>query len=107
MLGKMKLQKREREPHLKRSSGQQPPNLPQHALPYQRLHQSLGIVCSYLQYQQEKTPHGLVQARCWETILRTEIGYSLKTTWPLKTKNENVTGITSPKPTLKEEPKIL
>ena len=57
-----------------------------HALPYQRLHQSLRIACPYLQYQQEKTPHGLAQARCQETFLRTEIGYSLKTIWPLKTK---------------------
>ena len=86
MLGKMMLQKREREPHLRRSSDQQPTNLPQCALPYQRLHQSLRIVCPYLQYQQEKTPHGLAQARCWETFLRTEVGYSLKTIWPLKTK---------------------
>ena len=30
--------------------------------------------------------HGLVQARCWETSLGTEIGYPLKTIWPLKTK---------------------
>ena len=37
-------------------------------------------------YQQEKTPHGLAQAKCWEIFLRTEIGYSLKTIWPLKTK---------------------
>ena len=40
----------------------------------------------YHQYQQEKTPHGLAQARCQEIFLRTEIGYSLKTIWPLKTK---------------------
>ena len=54
--------------------------------PYQRLHQSPRIACLYLQYQQEKTPHGPVQARCQETFLRIEIGYSLKTIWPLKTK---------------------
>ena len=83
---KMMLQKREREPHLRRSSDQQPPNLPQCTLPYQRIHQSPRIVHPYLQYQQEKTPHGLTQAKCWGTFLRTEIGYSLKTIWPLKTK---------------------
>ena len=44
------------------------------------------IACPYLQYQQEKTPHGLAQAKCQETFLRTEIGYSLKIIWPLKTK---------------------
>ena len=38
--------------------------------------------------------------------MRTEIGYSLKTIWPLKTKMTTATGITSPKPSLKEEPKI-
>ena len=79
------LQKREREPHV-RSSDQQPPNLLQHALLYQRLHKSLRIAQLYLQYQQEKTPHGLAWARYQETSLRTEIGYSLKTIWPLKTK---------------------
>ena len=45
--------------------------------PYQRLHQSIRIACPYLQYQQEKTPHGLAQARCQETSLRTESGCSL------------------------------
>ena len=58
------------------------PKLLQHALPYQKLHQSLRI--AHHQYQQEKTPHGLVQARCQETSLRTEIGCSLKTIWSLK-----------------------
>ena len=33
----------------------------------------------------EDTPY-LVQAKCWKNFLRTEIGYSLKTIWPLKTK---------------------
>ena len=78
MLEEMMLQKTERELHPRRSSGQPPPNLPQHALPYQRLHQSLRIVHPYQQYQQEKTPYGPAQARCWETFLQTEIGYSLK-----------------------------
>ena len=73
MLGKMMLQKRGREPHL-RSSDQQPQNLPQCALPYQRLHQSPRIAHPYLQYQQEKTAHGLVQAKCQGTFSRTEIG---------------------------------
>ena len=58
MLEEMMLQKRERELHPRRSSGQPPPNLPQHTLPDQRLHQSLRIVHPYHQYQQEKTPHG-------------------------------------------------
>ena len=62
------------------------PNLLQCTLPYQRLNQSPRIVHPYLQYQQEKTPHGPAQVRCWETFLRTEIGYSLRTNWPLKTK---------------------
>ena len=75
-----------REPCLRRSSDQQPPNIPQCTLPYQRLHQSPRILCPYLQYQWEKTPHGVVQAKCWETFLRTEIGYSLKNIWPLKTR---------------------
>ena len=35
--------------------------------------------------------------------MRTEIGYSLKTIWPLKNKSENKTNISSPKPILKEE----
>ena len=82
---KSDVQKREREPHL-RSSDQQPQNLPQCTIPYQWLHQSLRITCPYLQYQQEKTSHGLAQARCQGTSSRTEIGYSLKTIWPLKTK---------------------
>ena len=30
--------------------------------------------------------HGLAQARCQESFSRTEIGYFLKTIWPLKTK---------------------
>ena len=50
------------------------------------LHQSSRIACSCLQYQGEKTPHALAQAKCHENFLRTEIGYSLKTIWPLKTK---------------------
>ena len=58
------------------------PKLLQHALPYQKLHQSLRI--AYHQYQQEKTLHGPVQARYQEISLRTEIGYSLKTIWSLK-----------------------
>ena len=69
----------------KRGSDQQPPNLPQCTLLYQRLHQSPRIAHLYLQYQQGKTPHGLA-AKCQEIFLRTEIGYSLKTIWPLKTK---------------------
>ena len=83
---KMMLRKKEREPHLRRSSDQQTPNLPQCVLPYQKLHQGPRIVCPYLQYQQEKTPHGLAQTKCWETFSRTETGYSLNTIWPLKTK---------------------
>ena len=75
---------KEREQHPRRSLGQPPPKLQQHALPYQRLHQSLRIAHPYHQYQQEKTPHDPVQARCQEIILRTEIGCSLKTIWPLK-----------------------
>ena len=43
MSGKMMLLKREREQHPKRSSGQPPPILLQHALPYPKLHQSLRI----------------------------------------------------------------
>ena len=35
----------------KKKSGQQPPNLQQCALPYQRLNQSPRILCPYLQYQ--------------------------------------------------------
>ena len=58
------------------------PKLLQHDVPYQKLHQSLRI--AHHQCQQEKTPHGLAQARCCEISLRTEIGYSLKTIWPLK-----------------------
>ena len=36
------------------------------------------------QCQWEKRPHGLVQARYQEISLMTDIGYSLKTIWPLK-----------------------
>ena len=86
MSGKRMLQKGEREQHPRRSSGQPLPKLQQHALPYQRLHQILNIVQPCHQYQQEKTPHGLAQARCQEIFLRTEIGCSLKTVWPLKTR---------------------
>ena len=39
---KMMQQKRETEQH-HRSSGQPPPKLPKHTLPYQKLHQNLGI----------------------------------------------------------------
>ena len=39
-----------------------------------------------LQYKHEKAPHGLVQAKCQETFLRTEIGCSLEIIQPVKTK---------------------
>ena len=104
VLGRMMLQKREREPHL-RSSDQQPPNLPQCAFPYQWFHQGPRIAHPYLQYQWEKTPHGLAQAKCWETFLRTNwlLPKKLFDHW---NKSENATSITSPKPSLKEELKI-
>ena len=41
-------EKRDQHP---RSSGQPPPKLLQHALPYQKLHQTLRIVYPYHQYQ--------------------------------------------------------
>ena len=80
------LLKREREQHPRSSSGWPPPKLPQHALPYKKLHQSLRI--AHHQYQQEKTSHGPMQAKCWEISLRTEIGYSLKTIWSLKSQKK-------------------
>ena len=44
MSGKMTWQKREREPHLRRSLGQPPPKLLQCALPYGKPHQSPKVV---------------------------------------------------------------
>ena len=38
----------------------------------------LRVKHPYLQYQQEKAPHGLAQAKCQETFLRRETGCSLK-----------------------------
>ena len=92
------LQKREKEPHLRRSSDQQPPNLPQHAPPCQRLHQSPRTVHTLPSVPvQESTPWpgtgkmsgNLFEDRNWllpQNYLATE------------NKDENATSITSPRP---------
>ena len=100
------LQKREREPCLRWSSSQQPQNLPQCTLPYQRLHQSPRILCPYLQYQWEKTPPGLAQAILSGKLFEDRNWLLPKNYLATENKNENVTSITRPKPSLKEEPKI-
>ena len=83
--GKTRSLKREREPHL-RSLGQQPPNLPQHAQPYQRPHQTLRIIPPYHQFQHERALHGPVQAKCQGIYSRTEIGCSHQITWKIRPK---------------------
>ena len=103
MLGKMMLQKREREPHLRRSSDQQPPNQPQCTPPLQEapLKPKNSMPLPSVPVR-EHTPWpsmsgNLFEDRNWllpKNYLATE------------NKNENATGMTSPKPSLKEEPKI-
>ena len=46
-----------------------------------------------------------MQARCWEISLRTEIGLLPKNYLVTENKNESMTGVTSLRPPLKEEPK--
>ena len=100
------LQKREREPHLRRSSDQQPPHLPQCTLPYQRLPpKPKNSVPLPSVPAREDTPWpgagkilgNLFENRNWllpKNYLAT------------KNKKENATSITSPKLSLKEEPMI-
>ena len=91
-----------------RSLDQQPPNLLQHICPYQRPQQNPRMKHPYLQYQPMRALHGLAQAKCQATYLRTEIGCSHQITWtmPKRTKqkmNLKPTNVTSPKPQIKEE----
>ena len=74
ILEKTLSQKRGREPHPRRSSGQQPPSLPQQACLCQRPHQNPRARYSHPQYQQEKALHGLVQVKCQEIFFMIEIG---------------------------------
>ena len=66
-----------------RSLGQQPPNLLQCICPYQRPHQNLRMMHPYLQYQSLRALHGLAQAKCQVTYLRTEIGCSHQIIWTM------------------------
>ena len=52
------------------------PNLLQFICPYQKPHQNPRMMHPYLLYQPVRALHGLAQARCQVTYLRTEIGYS-------------------------------
>ena len=46
--------------------------------PLPEAHQNLRVMHPYLQYQYEKATHRLVQVKCQEIFLKTEIGCSLK-----------------------------
>ena len=59
------------------------PNLMQCVCPYQRPHQNLRMMHPYPQYQSMRAPHGLVQAKCQVTYLRTEIGCSHQIIWTM------------------------
>ena len=69
------LQRRGREQHL-RSLGQKCPTLLQHICPYQRPHQNLRMMHPYIQNQSVRALHGMAQAKCQVTYLRTENGCS-------------------------------
>ena len=66
------------------------PNLLQHVCPYQRTHQNPRMMHPYLQYKPMRAIHGLAQAKCWVTYLRTEIGCSHQITWttPMRTRQK-------------------
>ena len=59
------------------------PNLLQYVHPYQRPHQSLKMMHPYLHYQSMRVLHGLVQAKCQVTYLRTEISCSHQIIWTI------------------------
>ena len=59
-----------------------------HLHPYQRPHQNLRMMHPYLQYQSMRALHGLAQAKCQVTYLRTEIGCSHQIIWTIAKKTK-------------------
>ena len=91
-------QKREREQHPRRSSGQSPPKLLQHALPYQNLLQSLRI--AHHQCQQEKTPPWPGTGKMSGNLFEDRNWLLPKNYLATRNKNESMAGVTSPRPPL-------
>ena len=71
--------------------------------PCQRPHQNLRAMHPYLQYQHEKAPHGLAQVKCQESLFEERNWLLPQNYLASENKNENATGITSPRPPIKEE----
>ena len=51
--------------------------------PLPEAHQNLRMMHLYLQYQSMRALHGLVQAKCQVTYLRTEIGWFHQIIWAM------------------------
>ena len=96
------LLKREREQH-PRSSGQPPPKLLQQALPYQKLHQSLRI--AHHQYPVREDTTWPSTGKMSGSLFEDRNWLLTKNYLVTENKNESMTGVTSPRPALKEEPK--